>query len=159
MRFIKNKLALTLLGALLFTQPTSLVFAHAEHCGIKETTLGDTMKYIKSELRAYNKGFKADDQAEMQAHINELIKLSEKSETLIPVVIDNMEQGHVEASSDLSEAQQKQYAQYQAQMRELNNTFKKIKVSSDANEINTLLETVKQQQKEGHKSFRQNCQS
>jgi len=157
MSHIKRNLAFTLLSALLFTQSTSLVFAHAEHCGIKETTLGGTMKHIKSELRAYNKGFKADDKAEMQEHINELIMLSGKAEALIPVVIEDMDGEHGQASSKLTEQQKQQYAQYQQQISEMKNTFKKIQASSDSAEISALLEKVNQQKKQGHKAFRQNC--
>ncbi|MDN2663426.1 cytochrome b562 [Psychromonas sp. 14N.309.X.WAT.B.A12] len=159
MSMIKSKLAFTLLGALFFTQPASLVFAHAEHCGIKETVLGDTMKYIKSELRAYNKGFKADNKAEMQDHINELIMLSGKAEALMPVVIENMDGEHGESSNELTELQKQQYKQYQQQISEMTHTFKKIKASSDPAEISSLLEIVNQQKKQGHKSFRQNCKN
>jgi len=159
MSHIKRNLAFTLLSALLFTQSTSLVFAHADHCGIKETTLGDTMKHIKSELRAYNKGFKADDKAEMQEHINELIMLSGKAKALLPVVIENINGEHSEVSSELTAQQKQQYGQYQQQITEMTNTFKKIQASSDSDEISSLLEIVNQQKKQGHKSFRQNCKS
>ncbi|PKG38538.1 copper resistance protein CopA [Psychromonas sp. Urea-02u-13] len=88
----KTKLALALTGALFLTLPVSQVFAHEKHCDIKETQLGETMKHIKSELRAYVKGFKKDDANKMQKHALELIKLTERAINETPMKIKMM--GH-----------------------------------------------------------------
>ncbi|GLS90244.1 hypothetical protein GCM10007916_13110 [Psychromonas marina] len=87
MNINKTKLVLALTGTLFLAMPVSQVFAHEAHCEIKETKLGDTMKYMKSELRAYVKGFKSDDQDKMQKHLNELLKLSKQASQYTPVLI------------------------------------------------------------------------
>jgi hypothetical protein len=87
MNINKTKLVLALTGSLFLAMPVSQVFAHEAHCEIKETKLGDTMKYMKSELRAYVKGFKSDDQDKMQKHLNELLKLSKQASQYTPVLI------------------------------------------------------------------------
>jgi len=90
MNIKKTKLAIALTGALFLTLPMSQAFAHEKHCEIKETQLGETMKHMKSELRAYVKGFKKDDTDKMQKHLNELLKLSEKANQYTPVKITQM---------------------------------------------------------------------
>jgi hypothetical protein len=92
MNMKKTKLALALTGALFLTLPASQAFAHEKHCEIKETQLGETMKHIKSELRAYVKGFKKDDANKMQKHALELIKLTERAINETPMKIKMM--GH-----------------------------------------------------------------
>ena len=90
MNIKKTKLALTLTGALFLALPISQAFAHESHCEIKDTELGDLMKYMKSELRGYVKGFKSNDQEKMQKHLNELLILSEKAHQLMPVTVAQM---------------------------------------------------------------------
>lgn len=86
----KTKLALTLTGVLFLSLPISQVFAHEKHCEIKETQLGDTMKYMKSELRGYVKSFKSGDQQKMQQHLTELLTLSERASQYTPVKIEQL---------------------------------------------------------------------
>jgi DNA-directed RNA polymerase subunit F len=98
MNFKRNKIALVL-GAFVFLA-TPLASAsgsgsgsdhdHDKHCEIEDTQLSDTMKYMKSELRAYVKGFKKDDSEKMQKHLNELLKLSTLAADQTPVKIKNM---------------------------------------------------------------------
>lgn len=96
MKTKKTKLAVILSASLFLFTPFSTVSAHSEHCEIKETELGETMKHMKSELRAYVKGFKAEDPDKMQRHLNELLQLSEKANKLTPVTI--MQMGHDDSS-------------------------------------------------------------
>jgi len=151
----KNKLAFSLLTALFFSLPISQTFAHEHHCDIKETELGNTMKYIKSELRAYNKGFDAEDKAEMKEHAGELVKLTAKAETLIPasIAITN----HAEKVEDLTAEQKAKFVQYQEKMSELNATFIALSETTDETEIETLLGQVKEHTKTGHQQFRLDC--
>ncbi|WP_019613106.1 hypothetical protein [Psychromonas ossibalaenae] len=86
MNIQKNKMALALSAVLLLSLPVS-AFAHEKHCEVKDTQLGDYMKYMKSELRGYVKGFKGGDQEKMQLHINELLKLSELAVNETPVKV------------------------------------------------------------------------
>lgn len=94
MNMKKSKIALLLTGTLFLSLPMSQAFAHEDHCEIKETQLGETMKHLKSELRAYVKGFKKGDQEKMQRHLNELLQLSEKAVQYTPVKIAQM--GHAD---------------------------------------------------------------
>ena len=91
MNIKKTKLALALTGALFLTLPMSQAFAHEKHCDIKETQLGESMKHMKSELRAYVKGFKKDDTEKMQRHASELIKLTDVAINETPMKINMME--------------------------------------------------------------------
>ena len=78
-------------GSVIFlATPFTSAFAHEKHCEIKDTQLSDTMKYMKSELRGYVKGFKGDDAEKMQQHLNELLKLSSMLADQTPVKIKNM---------------------------------------------------------------------
>ncbi|WP_193755497.1 copper resistance protein CopA [Psychromonas sp. psych-6C06] len=87
----RTKIALLLSSTLFLSLPMSSAFAHEAHCEIKETQLGETMKHLKSELRAYVKGFKKGDQEKMQQHLNELLLLSEKAIQFTPVKIAQMD--------------------------------------------------------------------
>lgn len=86
----KTKMVLTLSGLIFLAMPVSSAFAHEQHCEIKETQLGETMKYMKSELRAYVKGVKRDDAEKMRQHLNELLKLSSMAAEKTPIMIKNM---------------------------------------------------------------------
>jgi len=90
MKIKKTKLALALTASLLLSLPMSQAFAHEAHCEIEETQLGETMKHMKSELRAYVKGFKKGNAEKMQQHLNELLALSEKANQYTPVKISKM---------------------------------------------------------------------
>lgn len=90
MNIKKNKMLFALSTALFLSMPLANVSAHEKHCEIEDTQLGDTMKYMKSELRAYVKGFKKDDAQKMQVHLNELLKLSGQAVEYTPVKIKNM---------------------------------------------------------------------
>lgn len=90
MNIKKTKIVLTLSSLIFLAIPLSSAFAHEKHCEIKETQLGETMKYMKSELRAYVKGFKSDDSQKMQQHLNELLKLSAMAAEQTPVKIKNI---------------------------------------------------------------------
>lgn len=90
MNIKKTKLALALTGTLFLTLPMSQAFAHENHCEIKETQLGETMKHMKSELRAYVKGFKKGDADKMQRHLDQLLSLSEKANQYTPAKIAQM---------------------------------------------------------------------
>jgi len=151
----KTKLAIALVSALVFSLPMSQAFAHEDHCDIEDTELGDTMKYMKSELRAYNKAFDSEDQEGMQEHINELLKLSERGSQFIPTLI--AKDNHAEKVEDLTAEQKTQFTEYQTAMQNINATFKAISETTDETEIQALLNKVKSQNKEGHKKFRLNC--
>ena len=153
----RNKLALSLAATLFLSLPMGQAFAHEEHCEIKDTELGDMMKYMKSELRAYNKSFNSEDQAEMKEHANELLKLSAKAEQLIPVVISKASHHDANSKGEVSADQKVKFALYQKEMQDLNATFKALSETNDKVEIEALLAKVKQQQKQGHNAFRQNC--
>ncbi|WP_028863064.1 hypothetical protein [Psychromonas aquimarina] len=86
MKTLKNRILPALSVVLFLSLPVS-AFAHEKHCEIKDTQLGDYMKYMKSELRGYVKGFKGQDQEKMQLHLNELLKLSELAVNETPVKI------------------------------------------------------------------------
>ncbi len=90
MNIKKSKIVLALGGLIFLAAPLGSAFAHEQHCEIEDTQLGNTMKYIKSELRAYVKGFKNDDPQKMQQHLNELIKLSSIAAEQTPVKIKKM---------------------------------------------------------------------
>ena len=156
-RIKRNKLALSLAATLFLSLPMSQAFAHEEHCEIKDTELGDMMKYMKSELRAYNKSFNSEDQAEMKEHANELLKLSAKAEQLIPVVIAKASHHDADSKGEVSVDQKVKYGLYQKEMQDLNATFKALSETNDKVEIEVLLAKVKKQQKQGHNAFRQNC--
>lgn len=153
----KTKLAFALTSALLFSLPISQAFAHEEHCEIKDSELGDIMKYMKSELRAYNKGFDSEDKEKMQQHVYELLKLSTKARELIPVVITKVDHDDPAKPQQVSAKQKVKYSLYQKEMQQLNDTFKALSATNDKVEIEVLLAKVKQQQKQGHNAFRQNC--
>ena len=153
----KNKLVLSLAATLFLSLPMSQAFAHEDHCEIKDTELGDIMKYMKSELRAYNKGFNSEDQAEMKEHANELLKLSAKAEQLTPVVISNASHHDADNKGEVSADQKVKYSLYQKEMQDLHATFKALSETNDEAEIEILLAKVKKQQKQGHNAFRQNC--
>ncbi|PKH02100.1 hypothetical protein CXF72_13365 [Psychromonas sp. MB-3u-54] len=76
MNIKKSKIALAL-GALLFLSvPLSSALADQNHNDVKVAQRGDTMEFIKSELRGYVKGVKSDDAQKMQQHLNKLLTLS-----------------------------------------------------------------------------------
>lgn len=176
----KTKLTFILAGTLLFSLPMSPAFAHAEHCEIKDTELGDTMKYMKSELRAYVKGFKADDAKKMQKHLNELLMLSDRASQYTPVMITKMqhvdsdkgemkemEHGKMDMSAmsnmqgmSIEQDNQKQHNQkkkYAIEIKQLNSLFKALNATKDETEIKAILNKIQAQTKKGHKQFRQNC--
>ncbi|MFT6926647.1 MAG: hypothetical protein ACJAZP_002266 [Psychromonas sp.] len=76
MNIKKSKIALAL-GALLFlSAPLSSAFADQKHNDVEMAEMGDTMAFIKSELRGYVQGVKSDDAQRMQQHLNKLLSLS-----------------------------------------------------------------------------------
>lgn len=99
MNIKKTKIAFALSGLIFLAMPLPSAFADEKHCDIKETQLGDTMKYMKSELRGYVKGFKGDDAEKMQLHLTELLKLSAMAEKHTPAKIKNMHE-HEDMSHD-----------------------------------------------------------
>lgn len=105
MKIKKTKLAVILSASLFLFTPFLTVSAHSEHCEIKETELGEIMNQMKSELRAYVKGFKAEDQNKMQRHLNELLQLSEKANKLTPVTIMQMGHSAMEEMSEMNHSQ------------------------------------------------------
>jgi len=171
----KTKLTLLLAGTLLFSLPISQAFAHADHCEIKDTELGDTMKYMKSELRAYVKGFKADDAKKMQKHLNELLMLSDRASQYTPVMITKMQHTDSDKSKmkemdhakmDMSAMsnmqgmnveQDNQKQKYATEIKQLNSLFKALNATKDKTEIKAILNEIQTQTKKGHKQFRQNC--
>lgn len=98
MNIKKTKLAMALTGALFLSLPMSQAFAHEEHCEIKETQLGEIMKYMKSELRAYVKGFKKGDAKKMKKHLDELLKLNVMANKHTPAKISMMEHDGMDMS-------------------------------------------------------------
>ncbi|TEW54686.1 hypothetical protein E2R68_08280 [Psychromonas sp. RZ22] len=166
MNMKKSKLVLALSGALFMTLPMNQAFAHDDHCEIKDTKLGDTMKYMKSELRGYTKGFKSADQKKMQRHLNELLKLSEQAGRMMPVTIAQLGKGDLEKidyskmdhdKSEMTEQQREKQAQYVEGIERLHALFQALNESKDKAEIESILDKIKQQTKEGHKEFRQDC--
>lgn len=151
----KTKLALALTATLVFSLPMSQAFAHEDHCDIEDTELGDTMKYMKSELRAYNKGFDSEDQAEMKEHAGELVKLSERAKLLIPTLISK--DNHAEKIEDLTAEQKEEFTKYQEEMSKLHVTLVALSSATDEAEIEALLTKIKEHTKTGHKQFRLNC--
>lgn len=121
MNIKKSKLALALTGALFLSLPMSQAFAHEDHCEIKETQLGETMKHIKSELRAYVKGFKKDDAQKMQKHLNELLMLSEKANQYTPVKIAQMSHDNMKGM-DHSKMDMKEMDHSKMNMKEMDHS-------------------------------------
>ena len=183
----KTNLVLVLSGALFCSLPMSQAFAHEKHCEIEDTELGDLMKYMKSELRGYTKGFKSDDQEKMQKHLNELIKLSEKAHQLVPVTIskpnhtdstkvnnvkvnkkgmddskiDMKEMDHDMATmpsmEGMSLEQHHQHLKYMQGMEELQALLQALNETKNKTKIKTILVNIKEHQKKNHKKFRQDC--
>ena len=90
MHIKKSKIALAL-GALLFLSvPLSSAFADQKHNENKEMQMGDTMQFIKNELRGYVKGVKGDDAQKMQQHLDKLLTLSAMSTNQSADKIENM---------------------------------------------------------------------
>lgn len=155
MNIRKNKVALALSGLLFLSTPFSSAFAHEDHCEIKDTKLGDTMDYMKSELRAYTKSFKSDDTEDMKKHAGELLKLSAIAKDEVPVTIKYMTE--TPDATDMTAEQKTQYVEYQELMTELQGLFTVLDESSDKEEIEGTLSKIKDQTKKGHKAFRQKC--
>ncbi|MEJ6077571.1 hypothetical protein MT391_03340 [Vibrio sp. 1-Bac 57] len=171
----KTKLTFVLAGALLLTLPMSQAFAHAEHCESKDTELGETMKYMKSELRAYVKGFKTDDAKKMQKHLNELLMLSDKASQYMPVMITKMQHADSDKSKmkemdhakmdmsvmsnmqGMNVEQHNQKQKYVTEIKQLNSLFNALNATKDETEIKAILNKIQTQTKKGHKQFRQNC--
>lgn len=93
MNIKKSKIVLALGGLLFLSVPLSSAFADEKHHEIQEMQLGDIMKSMKSELRGYVKGVKADDSQMMQQHLDELLQLSEKAAKESPAKINAMHTG------------------------------------------------------------------
>ena len=104
MNIKKSKIVLALGGLLFLSAPLSSAFACENHTEMQEMQQGDTMKSIKSELRGYVKGFKADDSQKMQQHLNELLQLSEKATKEIPEKIAAMDVGNEMDHSQMNHA-------------------------------------------------------
>ena len=90
MNIKKSKIGLALSGLLFLSAPLSSVFADQKHNEIKQTQMGGTMQYIKSELRGYVQGVRSDDAQKMQQHLNELLTLSAMTANQAPVKMKNM---------------------------------------------------------------------
>lgn len=177
MNIKKTKITLILSGLIFLAMPLSSAFAHEQHCEIKETQLGDTMKYMKSELRAYVKGVKSDDAQKMQQHLNELLKLSSMAAEQTPVKIKNMHAAGMDhqqmdmstmdhgdmdvkdmpAMEGMSADQHHQHMLYMQGMSKLNEQFKALDQAQDKAEIKVILSKIKMHIKKSHQAFRQNC--
>lgn len=153
----KTKLAISLAATLLLSLSMSQAFADQAKCEVKDTELGDIMKYMKSELRAYNKGFDSEDKEEMLKHANELVMLSAKAEQLVPVVIAKESNDGTDKTAGVSAEQKVKYSLYQKEMKGLNASFQALSKTTDKAEIEVLLAKVKEQDKQGHHAFRQKC--
>lgn len=151
----KTTLTLALTGTLFFALPMTHAFADEAKCEIKDTELGDTMKYMKSELRAYKKALNSEDQAGMQEHAGELVKLSDRGVEFIPVLISR--ENKAEKVADLTTEQKAEFVKYQQAMKDLNSTFKTLSETTDKAEIEAILVKVEEQDKQGHKQFRLKC--
>lgn len=185
MKIKKNNRAISLSVLLFLSSPFSTVFAHSEHCEIKETELGETMKFMKSELRAYVKAFKSENMDNMQRHLDQLIQLIEKAEKLTPVSImqldheqmdinmahktaemEHSKMDHGEMSrpdhdmskmAGMSNEQHHQHMKYIQGMTKLQGLFQQLDESKDREEVKKILGNIKQHSKQSHHSFRQNC--
>jgi len=153
----KTTLTLALMGTLFFALPMTHAFADEIKCEIKDTELSDIMKYMKSELRAYNKGFDSENKEEMLQHANELVMLSEKAGQLIPVVIAKESNDGTNKTEGVSAGQKVKYSLYQKEMKGLNASFQALSKTTDNAEVEVLLAKVKEQNKQGHHAFRQKC--
>jgi len=90
MNIKKSKIVLAL-GALLFLSvPLSSAFADQKHNENKEMPMGDTMQFIKNELRGYVQGVKGDDEQKMQQHLDKLLTLSAVPADQTPVKVKKL---------------------------------------------------------------------
>lgn len=101
MNIQRSSISLALVGALFLAMPMSNAFAKKDKCEIEDTPLSEHMEHMKSELRAYVKAFKSDNNEKMQQHLNELLMLNEKAAKETPVKIKNM--AHEEMATISSE--------------------------------------------------------
>lgn len=76
MNIKKSKIALALGVSIFLAMPLSSALADQKHNDVKVVHMGDTMQFIKSELRGYVKGVRSDDAQKMQQHLNKLLTLS-----------------------------------------------------------------------------------
>jgi hypothetical protein len=76
MNIKKSKVALALGASVFLAMPLSSALADQKHNDVKVVHMGDTMGFIKSELRGYVKGVRSDDGQKMQQHLNKLLTLS-----------------------------------------------------------------------------------
>jgi hypothetical protein len=79
MNIKKSKIALALGVSIFLAMPLSSALADQKHNDVKVVHMGDTMQFIKSELRSYVKGVRSDDAQKMQQHLNKLLTLSAMS--------------------------------------------------------------------------------
>lgn len=179
MNIKKTKIALALSGLMFLAAPLPSAFAHDKHCEIKDTPLGDTMKYMKSELRGYVKGVKGDDPQKMQQHLNGLLKLIAVAAEQTPVKIKNMQamdHGDMESKAmehsdmkmdsaehdmskmpGMSNEQHHLHMQYMQDITELQELFKALNTVQNKAEIKDILGKIKQHIKKNHQQFRQDC--
>ena len=94
MNMKQTKIALALGGLLFLSAPLSSAFADEKHNENKEMQMGNTMQYIKNELRGYVEGVKGDDAQMMQQHLDQLLKLSAMS------AMDHSNMDHADMASD-----------------------------------------------------------
>jgi len=169
MHIKKSKIALAL-GALLFLSvPLSSAFADQKHNVIKQTQMGGTMQFIKSELRGYVKGVRSGDAQKMQQHLNKLLTLSAMTTEQIPVYMRNMQgMGHSTMTNGDMEIESADYnmstmesmspAQnlhmiYMQGIAGLNDLFKQLDKTQDQTEIKFILNKIKAQLKNNQQLF------
>ena len=132
---------------------------------MQEMQQGDTMKSIKSELRGYVKGFKADDSQKIQQHLNELLQLSEKAMKEIPEKIAAMDVGNemdhsqmdhsdmgcvghdmsaMPSMEGMSPAQHHQHMIYMQGTAKLHESFEELAKTQDKLEIKAILGEIKE---------------
>lgn len=147
MNIKKTNIILTFAVTLFLVLPMHQTFAHEAHCEIKDTQLGNIMKYMKSELRAYTKSVKSGDKIKMQKHLNELLMLSKQASEQMPVVINH-------TKHSVKEVEEKEYLKL---MKELHHTFEILNETENESDIKLILKDIKNQKNIGHKEFRQDC--
>lgn len=156
----KTKIALALGGLIFLAAPLSSVFATEKHHEMQEMQMGDSMQYIKNELRGYVDGVKSNDTQKMQQHLNELLKLSE-----LPAMdhsnMDHSEMNMNSGEHDMSampsmegmSPAQHQHMMYMQGIAGLNDLFKQLAKTQDKTEIKLILGKIKEHIKNNRQLF------
>ncbi|ABM03192.1 hypothetical protein Ping_1371 [Psychromonas ingrahamii 37] len=93
MNIKKSKIALALGVSIFLAMPLSSALADQKYNDVKVVHMGDTMQFIKSELRGYVKGVRSDDAQKMQQHLNKLLTLSAMSANQSAASMDHEQMG------------------------------------------------------------------